>query len=48
MEIVSGLDASEQVVSLGQHSLKPGAAVKITDTPTELKETAEKAEGEAV
>jgi membrane fusion protein, multidrug efflux system len=48
VEIVSGLDASEQVVSLGQHSLKPGAAVKITDTPTELKETAEKAEGEAV
>ena len=36
MEILSGLAETSRVVTLGQHTLKAGAAVRITDADTEL------------
>jgi len=46
VEALSGIDENAQVVILGQTTLKPGAAVKITDTPAELRAQEEKAKQE--
>jgi membrane fusion protein (multidrug efflux system) len=36
VEVVSGIDESTLVVTLGQHTLKPGTAVKITNAADEV------------
>lgn len=46
VEVLSGIDEDAQVVILGQTTLKAGAAVKITDTPAELRAQEEKAKQE--
>lgn len=47
VEALSGLEENAQVVILGQNTLKPGAAVKITDASSELRTQEEKAKQEA-
>jgi len=48
VEIVSGVDESTLIVTLGQHTLKPGSAVRITDASTEILSRADMSAEEAL